>query len=405
MQNLSTESAIAPASSTRGSLEPAFPSIAPKSGYLPSLDGWRALAILMVLVNHDLPWQIGAWNTAALQPYGGWGVYLFFTISGVLICGRILDDEAKSGRIDLRAFYTRRLFRIQPAVFAYLLAIALLMLAGALHEHWDTWTSALLLYNNFLWHADGPAAGASFVGHFWTLAVEEHFYLLLSLLLFRFRRHRIALFATFIAALMLGQKIAAHLGHFDVFVSSRRTYWVLQFLLFPALVALLLRLPTVRAAAQRLLHPWLAFVATFALMAATRLLANHGRLLPFSDFLLHEHGLLFFGFTFWIVATMLHPASLTTRLLELPLLRLLGRLSYSLYLWHVLFFLPAHPDLHITAPALLSLSTRPSKYLATAAAALLSYYLLERPMMRLGHRLAPPATPGHHDLNVGPAKA
>jgi len=80
-----------------------------------------------------------------------------------------------------------------------------------------------------------------------------------------------------------------------------------------------------------------------------------------------------------------------------------GRLSYSLYLWHILFFIPAYAGVRITSAPLLFLSERPWKYIASFAAATLSYYLIEKPFIRLGHRLAPPATPGHKDLAVDTA--
>ena len=99
---------------------------------------------------------------------------------------------------------------------------------------------------------------------------------------------------------------------------------------------------------------------------------------------------------FWLVATAFHPRSWTTRLLEAAPLRLLGKLSYSVYLWHVFFF-------HLTASQvtwgpLRMLGERPVKYVATAVAALLSYYFVEKPLIRIGHRLAPPATAGRLDM-------
>ena len=116
------------------------------------------------------------------------------------------------------------------------------------------------------------------------------------------------------------------------------------------------------------------------------------------DFLVVNQTYLFYGFAFLVVAVMLNPRSLSTRFFELPPLRFFGRLSYSIYLWHILFFIPVYLGGLVHSPLLIALSARPWKYLATVITALLSYYLIEKPLIRLGHRLAPPATQGHPDL-------
>ena len=86
-----------------------------KSGYLPGLDGLRAVAIFGVLVEHDLPWSIAGHSNALWKAYGGWGVQLFFAISGVLISWRLLEDEeARAGRLRLGSFYIRRISRPSP---------------------------------------------------------------------------------------------------------------------------------------------------------------------------------------------------------------------------------------------------------------------------------------------------
>jgi peptidoglycan/LPS O-acetylase OafA/YrhL len=91
-----------------------------------------------------------------------------------------------------------------------------------------------------------------------------------------------------------------------------------------------------------------------------------------------------------ITATMLHPGSLVTRFLELAPMRFLGRISYSLYLWQQLFF----NDLHPAAPH--SLYRYPLLcWLGAFACAIASYYLVETPLIRVGHLLAKRAAPGH----------
>jgi peptidoglycan/LPS O-acetylase OafA/YrhL len=101
---------------------------------------------------------------------------------------------------------------------------------------------------------------------------------------------------------------------------------------------------------------------------------------------------------------MLHPRSWSTRVLELRPLRFIGRISYSIYLWHILFY--SAIDLPpVSSHVLLVLSERPWKYVCTLVVAVASYYLIEKPLVRMGHRLAPPATAGHKDLADLPVMA
>ena len=102
-----------------------------KTGYMPTLDGWRAIAILSVIFFHDSLHlhALGVFSTRWLYEYGDLGVDLFFAISGLLICSRLLDEERINGKIHLRGFYVRRGFRILPPVFLYLGVISILSVA------------------------------------------------------------------------------------------------------------------------------------------------------------------------------------------------------------------------------------------------------------------------------------
>lgn len=371
-----------------------------KSGYLPGLDGWRALAIVGVLMTHDLAWRIGSYTNAKFRGVGGYGVYLFFAISGFLICTRILEEEQARGSFHLKSFYIRRLFRIQPASWMYLAVIAILMIAGVCHESLQHWLGALLQYQNFLYRASDSSGTGAFTGHFWTLSMEEHFYILLSLFLFFVRRSRIAVLAALLLLLWLGQTWAMHHGYFSQDDSERRTYWRIQYLFMPALLALLLRLPRVKTTVVRYLRPWVAYAVTYLLMVCASV--GSGTRLISMQLIWAYWPQLFFGFSLWIIATVTHPESWSTRLLETAPLRFIGRLSYSIYLWHALFFVSVHAEVGVTSPVLLWLSQRPHKYIATAIVAIASYYLVEKPLIRYGHKLAPPITPGHRDLEVTP---
>ncbi|SRR5579864_9503947 len=84
------------------------------SGYLPTLDGWRAIAVLSVILFHDARHSYGVFTTAWFHDNSAIGEDVFFAISGLLICSRLLEEENKYGRISLRRFYIRRAFRILP---------------------------------------------------------------------------------------------------------------------------------------------------------------------------------------------------------------------------------------------------------------------------------------------------
>ncbi len=148
----------------------------------PALDGIRALAVGAVLLFH------GGFTWAA----GGFlGVSTFFTLSGFLITRLLLDEHRASGRIDLRAFWGRRARRLLPAAIVCLLLVAALEAAGTIAtsagDRGDWW-SALLYGANWRFVFAGHSyadlfASPSPVQHFWSLAIEEQFYLLYPLVL------------------------------------------------------------------------------------------------------------------------------------------------------------------------------------------------------------------------------
>jgi peptidoglycan/LPS O-acetylase OafA/YrhL len=168
----------------------AIPTAQPLRGYLPTLDGWRAVAIGIVLLTHDRIYSLGTFSTQAIHSgHGPGGVELFFSISGLLIGSRLLEEERLNGTISLKNFYLRRCFRIQPAAWVYLSFIALLMGVGVLVNAFEGIGYSLLMVRNYFplhfsprfWYTD----------HFWSLSVEEHFYLFLPFFLHIVRRRRV----------------------------------------------------------------------------------------------------------------------------------------------------------------------------------------------------------------------
>lgn len=401
-------------------------SVRPRSGYLPTLDGWRAIAVGMVLLNHaGLP---PAHHVGFLSGLGALGVDLFFAISGILICSRLLEEERVWGRIGLKGFYIRRTFRIFPPAYLYLGAVALLTLVRVLPAAWPAWSSATIFLRNYFTTFVGDTDAGRFTGHFWSLAVEEHFYLLLPGLLVLFARRRKAVLSALI--LLELAWVAAYMHHTPP--PLRQLYWErrtdlrLNSLFFPALLALLLAAPHVRARFTRLVTPaavgiLVAGLAIGGLAAKKLLLHTHpkaavqtseatnaeagnapepNRPTKDSKIFLVTIYLVPFLFPFLILATMLHPEAFASRALEFGPLRAVGRISYSLYLWQQLFWVPVrstHWPIGVVQSHWVGLPL-------TCACAVASYFLVEKPCIRLGHRFAPPPTPGHADLRVSAGK-
>lgn len=356
---------------------------APKvtSGYLPTLDGWRAFAILLVICSHDRPYRIGKLTLSWLHPTGGaYGVSLFFALSGLLICSRLLQEERVRGRIDLKGFYIRRVCRIQPAALAYLCVIGLLIGLGAISRTNNGVLSALLLARNYvpaIYHGD-----SWYTAHFWSLAIEEHYYFFVPALVVLLPRFRMAVLGLlFIAILGLHQLVGAS-------IKSPFTDLEGGIILLGAFVAVLLTRGWVRAACVRWLRPWAAVPMVIGVWV---LLALHNSAGNYMVFVL--------SLPLLIVSTMLHPESMIGRILEAEPLKFIGRISYSLYLWQQLFFARVvtwHPQWHRDALTWIQYSW--CRYLILPAVAVASYYWIEKPFIRLGHRIATPATPGREDL-------
>jgi peptidoglycan/LPS O-acetylase OafA/YrhL len=350
-------------------------------GYIPTLDGWRAVAIVWVLFSHAQVWSFGRFSTNLLHETGSNGVSLFFALSGFLICTRLLREEETFGSISLRSFYTRRLFRIQPAALVYLLTVALLGAFGFIAWYGLGIAGALLMVRN-VWP---PSTHPGFwqTVHFWSLSVEEQFYLLLPGFLVLFRRRRLAILSLVVIALEFWHIVVRQhpsLAEFG-FLIFLRTDLVLNGILLGSVFALALRKDTLCFWAKRLLHPWVAFLYVAIIVI---FLGHHTALAGFAPFTTL--------YPIVIISTVLHPESIFGKFLELPALRFVGRISYSLYLWQQLFFYPFAP------PAPGSFRSHQTLCLAgTFACALASYHLIETPFIRIGHRLArrfdrPPVT-------------
>ena len=141
---------------------------------LPGLDGLRAIAVALVVFHHLCSQgTLASWpRLAAALKHGSFGVQVFFVLSGFLITWLLLREEQRSGTIDLRRFYFRRSLRILPPAFFFLGMMLLLTVFGLVSIGSRDFLFSFLFIRN----AYGPG-GSPEVAHFWSLAVEEQFYL------------------------------------------------------------------------------------------------------------------------------------------------------------------------------------------------------------------------------------
>ncbi|MEP7341485.1 MAG: acyltransferase [Acidobacteriota bacterium] len=353
----------------------------PGSNYIPTLDGWRAIAILGVMIGHSTSAIFGSggsypserWHS--LISHGGLGVDIFFGISGLLICTRLLQENRKHGRISLAGFYIRRAFRILPPYLLYLAIVALLGASGILPVGKWEWISCLLFFRNYL---APESLGEWYTAHFWSLAIEEHFYLLWPgvLVLCGIRRARwvgivIALLVAAWRVVEFRQQWVSHLSPGGLFYW--RTDIRLDGLLWGCAAALLLDVPVWKERLTR----WLSFPVWLLLLVMFVVCVQFHP--PLS--MLWQAMLI----PLILMATILRPGELVGRALEWRPMLWLGRLSYSLYLWQQLFFVGENAPRPLPVPVLQEL---PLSILPVFACAVASYYLFETPLIKLGHRLA-----------------
>jgi len=292
--------------------------------YVAGLDGLRALAVMTVVFFH-LGWS--------RVPGGPFGVSLFFTLSGYLITQLMISDHARTGRIDLKHFWSRRLRRLAPGSIVVVLAVTVLALAGVFTgERLRGDLLATIGYGaNWRFATEGTTyaqlfeSNASPLLHFWSLAIEEQFYVVFPLLMAVLMRWKRLMIPTLLL-------LAASSSGAMILTSSRNlayygTHTRAAEFLIGALLALVV--PLRKEITQRL-QAFFAVGGVIALGAYVYISGTVGA----SDGWLYQGGLT--GFTIiscLLIVAVLVPGPVRSLMSSRPLVEL-GKVSYSVYLFH-----------------------------------------------------------------------
>lgn len=363
------------------------PSPAPPARFA-GLDGMRAIAVLLVVVYHLFP--------PAVLPGGFVGVDVFFVISGFLITSLLLREQLSTGRVALGRFWQRRARRLLPALAVVVVvcsALAWIVGGDVLVDLDDQVLGAATFSYNWVSVAGGggyfAAATPELFRNFWSLAVEEQFYVLWPLIfpLFLLLPRPWARTA---AAFVLATASAAWMG---VVVSGggdvTRAYFgtdthAFGLLLGVGLAFLLAPLARLQWAESRVARDVTGAAGVLALVGLVAL-----AMLPQSSSILTFPGALLAASLLSAVAIVagVWPGSWFGRAIDIRPMRWIGDRSYGIYLWHwpllVLAVAAFAPDATVaTAPAWIGLGV----LAATAAASALSFRFVETPVRRHGFR-------------------
>jgi peptidoglycan/LPS O-acetylase OafA/YrhL len=343
--------------------------LGPTASRVPGLDGLRAISISFVLLGHLVGTRGADFIPGVLGRLAGFGVGVFFIISGYLITSILLSELKKSGTISLRRFYFRRTLRLFPAALAYLSVIAILGAAGLVE-----------LLEGDLWHAltytmNFHHPRAWLVGHLWSLSVEEQFYLIWPAALVALGTlagARTALIGVIVSAPIL--RIAlwlvspAQSVHADEFF-----FTVADSLATGCLIAVLRSQLSDNPAYRRFIESrWVILCPILAVALA------------YNPFVLVDwlFGRSLMNLCLAIVVDWAtrSPSTPVGRLLNWAPLTAMGVLSYSLYLWQQPF-LNRNSDAWFCA--------FPANILLAFLAATASYLLVERPSLVFRERIEP----------------
>lgn len=338
--------------------------------YKPHLDGLRGISILLVAISHA--------GMGKMVP-GGLGVTIFFFISGYLITSLLLSERESTGHIDLQRFYLRRFWRLTPPVILHV-ALAIMLVYGVNGAvKWIEPASILLYFSNYYKlfpHYTLVNDAYSPFDVYWSLAVEEHFYLIFTPLLMLIRSKRgLLIFTAILLVVPLCIRVwvtASFDGDFSSEYTYRATDARMDSIAYGCLLAIL------GGAIFKNGRGILLFaVGVMGLLASLVIRDEYFRqVLRYS----------LQGMSLYLICgSIIHADRLQTirDLLSNTALVYVGKLSYSMYLYHWLALIVVYLTVgssHFTA------GWQGLYWTLTFGASMASYHWIEKPSVKLRRR-------------------
>jgi peptidoglycan/LPS O-acetylase OafA/YrhL len=375
----------------------------PPPGWIPELDGVRGVAILLVLLFHFQGVRPPGVPKLLIYPMIlGWsGVDLFFVLSGFLITGILVDTRGSPSYFE--SFYVRRCLRILPL---YLLAVFLCFRVGLpLAEQFGRLEPGAHLERWYWLHISNwkSAFGEDVrpLSHFWSLSIEEQFYLVWPIVVWLVPPRRLAAVCAAIAVAVCAARCGAAAAGVVPEALHRLTVFRMDGLALGGLVAVVARTPALRAALRRRLG---AISGTAgALLAALLVVGRGATSLPMVTLGYTAFALVDACFVFAAFDAAGSPGGLA-RQMRRPLLRRFGKYSYGIYVFHyaVAILQASWFDGWATGASVVGrialwASSIVFGIAASFALALVSWNLVEKRFLALKRRF-PPGAPAEHSV-------
>jgi peptidoglycan/LPS O-acetylase OafA/YrhL len=342
---------------------------------IPSLHGLRAVAILIVIVGHAaVTLNLGPTGRTALEflPTGGFGVNVFFVLSGFLITRIVMEYSTRPDR-SLKTFYVRRALRLIPALYVFVGVTMLLGAFGAISLPALAAVSALL----FFWDYTPWAYGVWWLGHTWSLSIEEQFYILWAPTLRWAGVRRARWIAGGLIVLVPVVRVVEYFAfpvHYLRIRGDSMLHTRADVLMVGCLLALLWDDPrTQRVIGRVTKRPLLVLALVYLVLSAYLDNHFHGKWAQPVGYSLDA-----FAIGFVMVYAVSRANGALGRILNSRWMVQIGLMSYSLYLWQQLFLTTYNHS--VTGQFPLNL-------VCTALTATLSYYLVEIPFLNLRRRV------------------